>query len=338
MNLEDLATLLAMPDLVGWLDDVEVALVQSVGIDNGLLVEPGLRVVQGGGKRLRPVLTRAAAALGDPDRWAEDVVKGAVAVELVHVGSLVHDDIMDHATQRRGVPTVNAIEGLNRAVLVGDFLLARSGVEAAQISKEVAQVLAQAISDLCDGQTRELHDVGNLDRTPDDVLRAVRGKTAALLRSSCHIGALAARAPDDAVKALVGFGEAFGMAFQIVDDVLDVVSTPDLMGKPVGNDLREGVYTLPVIFALQGPDGGEVRAELLRAGGDPDRLAALMHGLRSDGPVDQALDVAREFNRAATAALADLPDGPTVEGLRRLPGDYLEWAMAEKAAPAATRR
>lgn len=336
MNLDDLARLLAVPDLRAWLDEVEGALAQAVGIDNGMLVEPGLRVLQGGGKRLRPVLARAAASLGDPERWADDVVRGAVSVELVHVGSLVHDDIMDHATQRRGVPTVNATEGLNTAVLVGDFLLARAGVEAAQISKEVAQVLAQAISDLCDGQTRELRDVGNVDRTPDDLLRAVRGKTAALLRSSCHIGALSARAPDDAVKALVAFGDAFGMAFQIVDDVLDLVSTPDLMGKPVGNDVREGVYPLPVIFALQGPTGAALRSALVGAGGDPARLAGVMDAVRSDGNVDRALDVAREFNEAASAALADLPDSATVDGLRRLPADYLGWAIASKAAPAPT--
>lgn len=337
MKLGDLAALLALPDLAPWLDDVEGALERAVGIDNGLLVEPGLRVVQGGGKRLRPVLTRAAAALGDVDRWSDDVVRGAVAVELVHVGSLVHDDIMDHATKRRGVPTVNAIEGVDRAVLVGDFLLARAGVEAATISKEVAQVLAQAISDLCDGQTRELADAGNLDRTVDGVLRAVRGKTAALLRCSCQIGALAARAPEPAATALARFGEAFGMAFQIIDDVLDLVSTPDLMGKPVGNDLREGVYTLPVIFALQGPNGRALRAAL--AGGDGEAgVDAVVDAVRADGTVERALTVARRYNDEAVAALAGLPDVPAVEGLRRLPGDYLAWAMAEKAAGAASGR
>lgn len=332
MKLDDLARLLALPDLEPWLDAVEGALEHAVGTDNGLLVEPGLRVVRGGGKRLRPVLARAAAELGDHERWAGDVVRGAVAVELVHVGSLVHDDIMDHATQRRGVPTVNAAEGVNRAVLVGDFLLARSGVEAAQISKEVAQVLAQTISDLCDGQSRELADIGNVARTADDALRATKGKTAALLRSSCHIGALSARAPEDAALALAEFGEAFGMAFQIVDDVLDLVSTPDLMGKPVGNDLREGVYTLPVIFALSGPRGEELRAQLKRAGDDADHLAAVIASLRSDGVVDEALDVARRYNDAATAALAGLSGGPALDGLRRLPGEYLDWAVAEKTA------
>ncbi|MDQ6798611.1 MAG: polyprenyl synthetase family protein, partial [Actinomycetota bacterium] len=148
MRTEDLATLLGLSNLAENLVDVERGLGQALRSDNTYLFEPGLRVVEGGGKRLRPVLAIAsAAAVAGEASWGPRVRSGAVSVELVHVGSLVHDDIIDEADERRGVPTVNHVEGSSHAILVGDYLLARAGVEAARVSKEVAEVLAETIAD-----------------------------------------------------------------------------------------------------------------------------------------------------------------------------------------------
>lgn len=333
MNTTDLGTLLHLPDLDADLARVEHGLEAALtdGPDNPYLVSPGLRVVRGGGKRLRPVLTIAAAACYEHP-LDDDVLAGAVACELVHAGSLVHDDIMDDAHERRGTPTVNSVEGDNHAILVGDYLLARAGELAAGVSKEVAGTLASTIAALCDGQSREVADLFDADRTVESFLTSISGKTAALMRSSARIGALCARLPDEAVAALSDFGQAFGMAFQIIDDVLDIVSSTELMGKPVGNDIREGVYTLPVLLALQQDGGERLRALLAARPAEPDAVAEVQRWVRSDGAIDATLDEARRYNEEAAKALAGLPQGPVVEGLAGLPDAYLQWVLDTKVA------
>ncbi len=326
MNADTFTALLAVERPDSWLKAVEEGLERTLTSTNSYLVEPGLRVIRGGGKRLRPILTVAASMVDGESTWRDDIIRGAIAVELVHVGSLVHDDIMDNASKRRGVPTVNAIEGPNHAVIVGDYLLARSGVEAATISKGGAQVLAQTIADLCDGQSLESGDIFNVGRTEDAWLRSIRGKTAALMRASCRIGALSARLPPDHVDALSQFGESFGMAFQVIDDVLDIVSTSSAMGKPVGNDIREGVYTLPVIHAMEGSDAG-LRTQLGARITDPELLGKLLDIVRSAGGVERAIALAHHYNDEAAAALQPLAQGSVAKGLAKLPDAYLEWAL-----------
>ena len=311
MDLDELSELLALPSLVADLDALESTMVDVLRRDGTLdeLVEPGIRVVTGGGKRLRPTLTIAAAAVGGAP--ANDHVTAAgVAVELVQVGSLVHDDLMDHAKTRRGVETVNAREGLNWAILVGDYLLAVAGIQAASVSKEVAHSLARTIADLAAGQGREV---------------SIRGKTAALMRCSATVGAQAAGMSLMEVDALAAFGEGFGMAFQIVDDVLDVVASSEKLGKPAGNDIGEGVFTLPVIYALDGPEG-ERLAELLERRTDDAAVAEANELVRRSDGVRLALDAARDWNGRAADLLAGF-DSPTAEGLAKLPDHYLAWVL-----------
>ena len=334
MNPADLAVLLGLPDLGAGLAAVEEALDRSIVVDRDEIERPARRVVLGGGKRLRPALSLAcaAAATGRGDDLVVDpnVVAGATAVELVQAGSLVHDDIMDQAGERRGVPTINAVEGPNQALLVGDFLLARAGMLAAGVSQEVAAFLATAIADLCVGQSAEVATIYDPDRSIGAYEASIAGKTAALFRSACEIGAASAGAPDEAVKAVGAYGTAFGMAFQIIDDVLDVVSTTEALGKPVGNDIREGVYSLPVLLALDGPDGAALRSRLGSAPTEDDVAHALTL-VRSSPGVAAALDAAREHNDRAIDALTRLPAGPVVDGLARLPGAYLDWVLDDKA-------
>ena len=168
MNADTFTALLAVERPDSWLKAVEEGLERTLTSTNSYLVEPGLRVIRGGGKRLRPILTVAASMVDGESTWRDDIIRGAIAVELVHVGSLVHDDIMDNASERRGVPTVNAIEGPNHAVIVGDYLLARSGVEAATISKEVAQVLARPLPTFVTARAsnRETSSTSAAPRTP----------------------------------------------------------------------------------------------------------------------------------------------------------------------------
>ena len=331
MNPVELAALLGLPELPRGLEAVEAELDRAVVVTRSEIEQPARRVVLGGGKRLRPALSLgcATAATGGPV-VDPSVVVGATAVELVQAGSLVHDDIMDDAGERRGVPTINAVEGASQALLVGDFLLARAGQLAAGVNQSVAAFLATAIADLCVGQSAEVATLFDPDRTVEAYEESIRGKTAALFRAACEIGAAAAEAPIEAVEALAAYGTAFGMAFQIVDDVLDLVSTAEALGKPVGNDIREGVYSLPVLIALTGAEGPALRA-LLGHPPDEDEVAEALALVRSSSGVAEALERARRFNDAAAVALAALPAGAARRGLAELPGAYLDWALEQKA-------
>lgn len=326
MDVAELSELLALEDLRSQLDAVEQRMV-SVITDSRYapdLVQPGLRVVTGGGKRLRPVLTLASAKLGAPD--ATLATHAAVAVELVQVGSLVHDDVMDHAASRRGVPTVNKQEGANWAILVGDFLLAIAGIEAARVSADVAAALARTIADLADGQAREVMCEYDVARTTEDYLASIRGKTAALLRCACEVGGLSAGLDGERLAGVGAFGDNFGMAFQIIDDVLDVVATSEALGKPAGNDIPEGVFTLPVLLYRDDHPDRQVR-ERLSSASNRAVADALLAEIRDAEAVNDALAAAEEFNQAAVEALEVFGDDETAAGLRLLPRRYLEWSL-----------
>ena len=245
-----------------------------------------------------------------------------MAVELVHLGSLYHDDVMDEADTRRGVESVNARWGNLVAILAGDFLLARASEIAASLGTEVAGLLAATIGRLCEGQVRRA--AADLRRRPHrgGLPRVHRGQDGvADVRRLPHRRAHGRASTGRAIEALTAFGEPFGMVFQIVDDVLDVVATDEQLGKPAGNDLVEGVYTLPVIRALAAETGEQLRRllgrPLDRAGADEARDL-----IRSNGAVASSLDVARRFASEASDALAGFPDGPAVEALHAV-GDGL---------------
>jgi geranylgeranyl pyrophosphate synthase len=304
---------LGVPRLDEDLERVETALRRSVGSEDAFLSEVARHLIDAGGKRLRPVLVLAAArACGGTAIPAaegpvgDDVVQGAVSVELVHLGSLYHDDVMDEAESRRGVQSVNARWGNLVAILAGDFLLARASEIAASLGTEVAQLLAATIGRLCEGQVAELQHAYNTGRNEDAYFLAIAGKTASLMATSCRIGALVAGAGRPDVEALTAFGEAFGMAFQIRDDVLDLVGSDEDLGKPAGHDLVEGVYTLPVIKALTSTEvGGELRA-LLGGPLDPPGREKALDLIRSTDALGASVAVARRFADEAAAALGAL--------------------------------
>ncbi|MFM7068616.1 MAG: polyprenyl synthetase family protein, partial [Actinomycetes bacterium] len=258
--------LAVMPTMGDDLARVELELMASAAADNEFLTEIAQHLISAGGKRVRPGFTIAAAATALPSHApaSEAAITGGVAVELVHLGSLYHDDVMDEAEVRRTVDSVNARWGNLRAILAGDFLLARASELAAGLGVEVAALLAATIGRLCEGQLLELQHTFDTDRSEALYLRSIGGKTASLLGAACRIGAIVADLPRDNIEALTTFGYSYGMAFQVVDDVLDMVSTTSDLGKPAGHDLEEGVYTLPVIRTLAGPVGPELRPLLTR--------------------------------------------------------------------------
>jgi heptaprenyl diphosphate synthase len=308
--------LLSLPTVIDDLARVEDALRASVRTEDPFLTEVASHLIVAGGKRGRPAFAVGAAATARPtmEPVSQDVIMGAVSVELVHLGSLYHDDVMDDATTRRTVESVNARWGNLKAILAGDFLLARASEIAASLGTEVAGLLANTIGRLCQGQVLELQHTYNPLRTEEVYLASIEGKTASLFATACRIGALVAELPRDHVDALTVFGRSFGMAFQIVDDVLDVVATDEQLGKPAGHDLVEGVYTLPVLRTIAGP-GGERLRDLLGRPLAPGELDEARGIVRSNGSVDAALDVARRYVDEANAALLVLGPSEAAGGL-----------------------
>lgn len=262
---------------------VESALRAAVHTDDPLLTEMAAHLITAGGKRQRPLVGLASGACaagfdgGDLDGR---IVQGGVAVELVHLGSLYHDDVIDEAEIRRQADSVNARWGNLRAILAGDFLLARASEIAASLSTEIAGLLAATIAHLCEGEVSELRTAFSPDRTEDEYFASIGGKTASLFRAAARIGALTSGQPREAVDALGEFGWAYGMAFQIVDDILDLTASEAEMGKPVGHDIAEGVYTLPVLHALKSDRG--------------DELAGLLGGEITDADVALARRIVHE--------------------------------------------
>jgi heptaprenyl diphosphate synthase len=227
-------------------------------------------------------------------------------VELVHLASLYHDDVMDEAVIRRNVESVNARWGNLVAIVAGDFLLARSAEIAASLGTEVAALLANTLGRLCQGQVSEVRSAYSLERTEQDYLAAIDGKTAALMATSCRIGAITAGLPRHQVEALTTFGRCFGMVFQIRDDILDVIGTQSELGKPAGQDLAEGIYTLPVLRALADPESGpELRTLLGQPLAQPERdkaRAIVTHTTAIEDSVKQGRRYAEEAIRAAQKA------------------------------------
>jgi heptaprenyl diphosphate synthase len=223
-----------------------------------------------------------------------------VAIELVHQGSLYHDDVIDEAETRRGVPSVNARWSNIVAILAGDFLLARASALAARLGGDVAEILASTIAELCRGQVLELQHLFDVDRSEEGYSSAIEGKTASLFGTSCRVGGMVSGVAEPTLDALTRYGFHLGMCFQIVDDVLDITATDAVLGKPAGQDLVEGVYTLPVIHAIA---SSPALRERLGHPLDPEQLAEVRRLASSDGAIDAALGKARDHAAKAGEAL-----------------------------------
>ena len=314
---DDSYTLLTLPGIKSALERVEEELRIAVKAEEPLLTKLSRHLIDAGGKRIRPSLAIASSQIleNKPDAPSQEVILGGVAVELVHQGSLYHDDVMDGAKTRRNVKSVNEEWGNHEAILGGDYLLARASEIAAGLGAEVAGLLASTIASLCEGQIREVNSAYDITRTEEAYMSSIAGKTGALLSASAKIGAIVSDYPEDAVKAVTTFGNLYGIAFQIVDDLLDVMASEKELGKPSGNDMLEGVYTLPVIRTLEGPNG-EALKDLL---GNPicnDKRDEALMLVRSDEAIISTVETALDFTYEAQESLKDLPDNPTAQILK----------------------
>ena len=298
---------------------LEPALREAVRSGDAFLDEVTTHLIDAGGKRLRPGLA-IAAATGGGGAASDDDLQGAVAVELVHLASLYHDDVIDEATVRRNVESVNARWGNLVAIVAGDFLLARSAEIAASLGTEVAALLAATLGRLCEGQVVELRSTFDVGRSEDQYYTAIAGKTAALLATSCRIGGLTGDRPRSEIEALTEFGRCFGMAFQLRDDLLDVLASEEELGKPAGQDLAEGVYTLPVLLALRDPAvGPELEPLLGKPLGQPERekAKAIVASSAAVGATVAAAERFADQAAEATGALARGDLGRSMAALAR---------------------
>ena len=308
MLLVNAAPLLSLPGMEEDLLRLEPTLREAVRSGDPFLDEVTTHLIDAGGKRLRPCLA-IAAATGGAGTASDDDLQGAVAVELVHLASLYHDDVIDEATVRRNVESVNARWGNLVAIVAGDFLLARSAEIAAALGTEVAALLAATLGKLCEGQVVELRSTFDTGRSEEQYYTAIAGKTAALLATSCRIGGLTAGRPRPEIEALTEFGRCFGMAFQLRDDLLDVLATDEELGKPSGQDLAEGVYTLPVLLALQDPAVAlELQPLLGRPLGAPEREKAKAM-VAASAAVGATMAAAERFTDQAAEAAGALTGG-----------------------------
>jgi heptaprenyl diphosphate synthase len=313
---------LHLPGIEASLGRVEAALREATAADDAFLREVAGHLVRAGGKRLRPALVVAAAhACGAHSEVPEEVVAGGVAVELVHLGSLYHDDVMDEATSRRGVASANAKWGNLVSILAGDFLLARASEIAASLGTEVAALLARTIGRLCEGEVGQLRYAFDPARPEDAYLASIGGKTASLMSTAARIGGITAGAPHGTVEALTDYGYSVGMTFQIWDDIKDLVSTDVDLGKPAGHDMVEGTYTLPVLRALTVPGIRDDLTAILGAPLDPPARDKARDLVLSTPAIASSIATGREWADRAASALEPLRvEGPVTSHVDVLAG------------------
>jgi len=277
---------------------------------NARLTELTLHGLEAGGKRLRPALVVSSAiAVGGHEAVSERVIDAATAVELLHLASLYHDDVLDSAATRRGRPSANALWGNHAAILGGDVLLAHAYRVAAELGACELRRFAHTLAALCSGQIAECATHFDVSRELAQYDESIRGKTAALLATSCWLGASTAGATPAAAEAIAGFGMELGVTFQIVDDVLDLYGCGLQIGKPSGSDLRAGVFTLPVLLTLRDDPS---LVELLVEGIDERGVAEVAARVHAAGADQRALGLALDHLQIAFANLGDpslLPEG-----------------------------
>jgi heptaprenyl diphosphate synthase len=298
---------------------VEEQLASAVHQRDRLADDASRHLVQAGGKRVRPMLTLLAGHLGDPTR--PEIRDAAVVVELTHLATLYHDDVMDSAPVRRGAPAAHQVWGNTVAILTGDLLFARASTIVAGLGVDAVRIQAATFERLCLGQLHETIGPGPDEDAVEHYLQVLSDKTGSLIATAGRFGAMFAGCDQATVEVLMAYGEQVGVAFQLADDVIDLVSDGEESGKTPGTDLREGVPTLPVLLARRAAAGGDVAAaevvELLDGDlADDDRLAEAVAGLRGLPAVVEAREEAARWAAGAVAALAPLPESGAKAALR----------------------
>lgn len=298
------------------LENVETALLEAVTHTDPVANVTSRHLLEAGGKRLRPVLVLLGASLGGATK--EEVVKAAVVVELTHLATLYHDDVMDRAPMRRGVPTAHEVWGNSVAILTGDLLFARASQIVSRLGGKALTLQADTFERLCLGQLHETLGPQDGEDPIEHYLQVLADKTGSLIAASAELGVVYGDAPDEYREPLRIYGEKVGVAFQLIDDVIDILS--DESGKTPGTDLRAGVPTLPTLL-LRAQQASDPKAkelvEIIDAGLEEDaQLAKAVELLRAHPALEEAYQTAKQWADDAVLALAPLPDSPVKDALR----------------------
>jgi len=307
---------LVCPQVARSLGGLEDELRRAVGLPDGLTAEVAVHLIARGGKRLRPALLLLAGQFGSGE--PERLTRAAVAMELLHVASLYHDDVMDRAATRRGAASANSLWGNLLAASGGTLLFARAIGLLASLGDEANRLASAASVRLCTGQLQEVENAYDVDIGEDDHLAILERKTATLFELPCRLGALLAGAPDETAHVLAQYARALGLAFQLTDDALDLSGDESILGKPTLADIREGVYSFPIIHALHRNGNGGLRSTLRKARLNEAELHDVVASVRRSGAVEAARRRAGEFARDAQQSLKALADTPARESLHRL--------------------
>ena len=315
------------------LKEVEAGLLGEVHFADEIADVTTRYLLEAGGKRVRPVLTLLAAQLGTGNN--DNVIKAAQAIEITHLASLYHDDVMDEAQMRRGVPSAQNVWGNSVAILTGDLLFARASKLVATLGERALVLQANTFERLCLGQLHE-----TLGPRPDEdpvehYLQVLSDKTGSLIATAGEIGVLFSEASEDYIVPVRMFGEKVGVAFQLIDDIIDMSTETDVTGKTAGTDLRAGVSTLPLLYLREQARTDQDAADLLTRierdvnaalYGETDEadLAAAVAELRAHPVTARTLDEARRWASEAVAALAPLPAGPVKKALTRFADSIVE--------------
>lgn len=301
------------------LDIIEYALSNAIQADHDVLREASTQLLQAGGKRIRPVFVLLCGQLGN---FNMDRIKTvAVSLELIHMASLVHDDVIDDAEVRRGKPTIKQLYGNRVAMYTGDYILARALENITTLSKPTAhRVLSKTMVQVATGEIEQIKDKYNWDQNLRDYLRRIKRKTALLIATSCKLGAIATDVSEEDAEKLFQYGYYIGMSYQIIDDILDFTASQNELGKPAGNDLLQGNVTLPVLFAMRDKDFNDLLRDTFK---NPEQvsekdMAILLNRLKSTNAITESYKISDHYLNKALTALESIPNHKAKQTLQSI--------------------
>ncbi|MEH6944028.1 heptaprenyl diphosphate synthase component II [Bacillus sp. JJ722] len=291
--------------LNGDLQTIEKELEVSIQAEDPLLQEACLHLLQAGGKRIRPVFVLLAAKFGDYD--IDVIKKVAASLELIHMASLVHDDVIDEALTRRGAPTIQSKWNNRVAMYTGDYIFAQALELITTVKKpEAHQLLSKMMVELCLGEIEQIRDKYLFNQNLRTYFRRIKRKTALLIATSCQLGAIAAGADENIHKKLFRFGYYVGMSYQIIDDILDFTATEKTLGKPAGGDLKQGNITLPALIAMRDADLRK-QIETVYEEIDDNAMASIIDSIKKSGAIEQSIKMSDQYLQKAFKELEGLP-------------------------------
>ena len=301
------------------IEDIENRLTNTIEAEHPILREASLQLLLAGGKRIRPVFVLLSAQFGNYKKNVEQVKAVAVALELIHMATLVHDDVVDDAELRRGKPTIKHLYGNRVAMYTGDYILARAlEVITTVDNPSVHRLLSKTLVKVVEGEIAQIEDKYNVDQHLRDYLRRIKRKTASLIATSCKLGAISSGASVKQANQLYRYGYNIGMSFQIIDDILDFTASSEELGKPTGSDLIQGNITLPVYYAMNDPS---FLAELKRVFQCKDKMSEnqiqhLLNLLYQTDAIEQSYRLSNQYLQKALFSISQLPNNRTKKTLQ----------------------